>query len=72
LTPVERRNKLLEIINKNPKTTASDLVQLLHVSISTVERDLAKLTEDGYIEYVGSSKAGEWIVKTNLSGKDTN
>jgi len=72
LTPVERRNKLLEIINKNPKTTALQLSQTLNVSISTVERDLAKLTKDGNIEYVGSSKAGEWIVKTNLSGKDTN
>ena len=63
LKPVERRNKILEAINKNEKITALELSKIFSVSISTIERDLAKLTEDGDVEYVGSSKGGEWKVR---------
>jgi predicted HTH transcriptional regulator len=36
---------------------------MLSVSDRTIERDLARLTEEGSVEYVGSSKGGEWKVK---------
>lgn len=63
LKPVERQNKILEIINQNEKTTALELSRMFFVSTRTIERDLAKLTEDGNIEYVGSAKGGEWKVR---------
>lgn len=63
LKPTERRNKILEVINQNKKTTALELSKMFSVSISTIERDLAKLTQAGYIKYSGSSKDGQWEVK---------
>ncbi|NLZ26933.1 MAG: DeoR family transcriptional regulator [Chloroflexi bacterium] len=63
LKPAERRNKILEVIKQNAKTTALDLAELFSVSRSTIKRDLAKLTQAGYIKYSGSSKDGQWEVK---------
>lgn len=43
--------------------TALELSKLLFVSVSTIERDLKKLSGENMIEYVGSAKDGYWIVK---------
>lgn len=43
--------------------TALELSKLLFVSVSTIERDLKKLTEEKVIEYVGGAKDGHWTVK---------
>ena len=63
LKPAERRKQIIRIIENNPEITATDLSKKLLVSISTIERDLKKLTDDKLIEYVGSSKSGYWKVK---------
>ena len=42
--------------------TALELSKLLFVSVSTIERDLKKLTDEKMIEYVGSAKDGYWRV----------
>lgn len=60
----ERRNKILEIIDQKAKITALELSRIFSVSERTIERDLARLTEAGLVEYVGSSKDGEWRVKS--------
>lgn len=43
--------------------TAFELSKIFLVSISTIERDLKKLTDEKVIEYTGSAKGGYWIVK---------
>ncbi|WP_232500117.1 ATP-binding protein [Ureaplasma urealyticum] len=65
ISPSQRRQKIIEFIQQNPKTTAYELTKVFFVSINTIERDLAKLVHDGYVEFVGSSKNGEWKIKTN-------
>lgn len=65
ISPSQRRQKIVEFIEQNPKTTAYELTKVFFVSINTIERDLAKLVHDGYVEFVGSSKNGEWKIKTN-------
>ncbi|AAF30443.1 conserved hypothetical [Ureaplasma parvum serovar 3 str. ATCC 700970] len=65
ISPSQRRKKIIEFIGQNPKTTAYELTKIFFVSINTIERDLAKLVHDGYVEFVGSSKNGEWKIKTN-------
>lgn len=62
LSPNERRNKIVNLMIENSKVTASELSKIFDVNVRTIERDLAKLTEEGYIEYVGSSMEGEWKV----------
>ena len=63
LKPVERRKKIIQIIEKKPNTTAIDLSNIFSLSIPTIKRDLKKLTDDKLIEYVGSAKNGYWKVK---------
>ncbi len=62
LTPIERRKQILDIIAKEPMVTSSLLAERFSVSIITIKRDFAKLTEEGLIKYEGSSKSGKWIV----------
>ena len=60
LQPEQRRTEIIRLIEANPKATALELSKLLLVSKSTIERDLAKLRDEGHIEYEGSAKTGEW------------
>ncbi|HGA1423091.1 TPA: HTH domain-containing protein [Streptococcus suis] len=50
--------------------TALELSKLLFVSISTIERDLKKLTDEKVIEYIGSAKDGYWIVKKEINNNN--
>ena len=46
LKPDDRRKYIIEIIEENSQVTALELSKLLFVSVSTIERDLKKLTEE--------------------------
>ena len=58
-----RIEKIIEIILDNPHITRAELSRLLGVSEATIKRDVSELNKSGKIEYLGSSKAGKWIVK---------
>ena len=58
-----RLERIIEIILDNPHITRIELSSLLRVSEATIKRDLSELNKRGKIEYIGSSKAGKWIVK---------
>jgi ATP-dependent DNA helicase RecG len=62
LKPNDRRKKIIDLMKENPNTTTVELSTMLLVSVSTVERDLKKLTDEKIIEYVGSAKDGYWKV----------
>ena len=62
LKPAERRKIIIQIIEEKPYVTAIDLSNMFSLSLTTVRRDLKKLTDDKLIEYVGSSKSGHWKV----------
>ena len=60
---VEESLLRLRYVMKDTKNiTALELSKLLFVSVSTIERDLKKLTDENMIEYVGSAKDGYWRV----------
>jgi len=61
-TGVELSDKILESIRKNPKTTQTTLAAEFNVSRRTIQRLLAKLTQNGQIKRTGGTR-GEWIVK---------
>jgi len=63
LKPKDRQEKIIRIMKDKQNITALELSKLLKVSVSTIERDLKKLTEEKMIEYVGSAKSGHWEVK---------
>ena len=58
-----RLERIIEIILDNPHITRIELSSLLRVSEATIKRDLSELNKRGKIEYIGSSKAGKWVVK---------
>ncbi|MGI6392373.1 MAG: ATP-binding protein [Candidatus Izemoplasmatales bacterium] len=62
LSPKQRRKNIIELIKEEPTITAKNISDIFNLNQRTIERDLAKLTEDGYIKYEGSSKDGKWVV----------
>ena len=63
LKPKARQEKIIHIMKDKQNITALELSKLFSVSVSTIERDLKKLTDEKVIEYTGSAKDGYWIVK---------
>ena len=62
----EKQNtqSVLEFIQSHPDCKGSDIMDYFHTSLSTVNRILAQLKEEGLIEYVGSKKTGGYRVKS--------
>jgi iclR helix-turn-helix domain len=59
----ERIEKLLEIINENPSSVASDLIAIqLGISRPTAERYLAELRRMEIVKREGSNKNGKWLI----------
>lgn len=53
---------ILQALTINGRVTAAMVIEVLGVSESTVRRSLRRLREHGFIERVGSNKAGYWKV----------
>jgi ATP-dependent DNA helicase RecG len=60
LTPIEL--VVYESISSNPHITRNALADALQVSLRTVDRTLNSLKASGFIDRVGSSRAGYWKV----------
>lgn len=60
-----RRRKILEEMRNRPDITAEELHTILGVSKTAVDNNISFLRENGYIERVGSKKAGYWNVLTS-------
>ena len=63
LSPRNRRMKILDILENNPKITAQELAKIFLVSKITIRRDMKILVDEGKLEYVGSSRSGFWKIK---------
>ena len=57
-----RRQKIISEMRDNPNVTTAELHNILGVSETAVENNISFLRENGYIERVGSKKAGYWKV----------
>lgn len=53
---------VLRVLHTNGRATAARIAQVLGVSERTVRRSFKKLREYGFIERIGSDKAGYWSV----------
>ncbi|MGD9153117.1 MAG: ATP-binding protein [Gammaproteobacteria bacterium] len=54
---------ILEEIKKNPNVTARELAIALNLTLRAIEKQLAKLKDDGVIERAGSRKTGYWKIR---------
>ena len=55
-------DKILIIMQANPKATAQKMALALGVTEKTIKRHLKALREQGKLQRVGSDKAGHWKV----------
>jgi len=56
---------VFSLIQSNPKITGVQLARQLGVGLRTVRREMKRLKDEGWIERVGSDKAGYWVVTKN-------
>jgi len=54
--------EILKIISINPESTAQTMAERINISVSTIEKTIAKLKKAGIIERMGSTKSGYWKI----------
>jgi len=59
----ENDKKIIEALQQNPKLKQKELVEKLGISISTVQREMKWLSNNGYISRIGSKKEGYWKIE---------
>lgn len=57
-----RRQKIISEIRDNPNITIAELHQILGISETAISNNIMFLKKYGYIERVGSRKAGYWKI----------
>ncbi len=57
------RSLILSLVKQKPSITRRELSAILHLSSSTVYRELSGLVKDGLIVREGSNKTGYWKIK---------
>jgi predicted HTH transcriptional regulator len=65
----ERRSLIISEMRNNPNITTAQLMVILGCAETTVENHIAYLRKNGYIERIGSRKAGWWKVKNSEDEK---
>ena len=58
-----RQKKIVTLLKKNNFATGKEMAEKFAVTTRTIERDLAKLQDNGILERAGSKRDGYWIVK---------
>ena len=61
--PIKSREKIVAMLSKDCKLSATALAEKLGISAKAVEKHLSNLKADGIIERVGPAKGGYWKVK---------
>ncbi len=56
------KNKILDIIKENPHITKNELLKILDVSDTTIDKNIAYLKKYNYIKRIGSKKTGYWDI----------
>lgn len=54
------RTRILELVKNNPNITKKEMAGHLGLTIDGVRYHIRKLTEDGKIRYIGTSRDGHW------------
>jgi ATP-dependent DNA helicase RecG len=62
----ERQTRIVQMMNKNDKVTYEEIIAELHLSPTTLNKDIQFLKELGVIERVGSARNGKWRVSLEV------
>lgn len=58
----ENRKAMISEIRNNPNVTSQQLANLLKISLTSVDKNIKYLKDNGYIERVGNKRTGYWKV----------
>ena len=56
------QTRIIELIEQDSRVSITQMAQKLGYSTTAIEKNLAKLKENGYIKRYGSAKAGYWEI----------
>lgn len=56
------RDKIFSVISNNTHITKNEIMLLLGLSKTTIDRNIADLKKTGKIERKGSKKTGYWVI----------
>lgn len=56
------QQRILEILNRKPRMTASELADIIGISTRKIEQNVASLKRAGRLRRIGSRKTGHWEV----------
>ena len=59
----DRRKMIIDEIKKNPRVTKAELSKKLGISDTAIDKNIAYLRDNGYIQRIGKTKGGYWLVK---------
>ena len=59
----DRRIMILDEIKKNPRITKAELSKKLGISDTAIDKNIAYLRDNGFIQRIGKTKGGYWLVK---------
>ena len=65
----QRRRRVLAVLSEYKGLRAPDIAKRLKVSLPTAKRDLAALKREGAVEFVGSARAGHYILTERTAGQ---
>lgn len=60
--PNKTRDKVIELLRKNPKLSATALAAEIGISAKGIQRHLANLKSEGILRRIGPDKGGEWQI----------
>jgi ATP-dependent DNA helicase RecG len=64
-TTQKTAQKIIQLINENKNITSVEMAEKLELTKVAVEKQVAKLKQQGFIERIGSDKTGYWNLLTN-------
>jgi hypothetical protein len=68
-TRVKTTDQILDVLKEYPHLALIDVANRIGRSVSTVERAVLKLKQEGRLEYQGHKKSGVWVVReVKISG----
>jgi predicted HTH transcriptional regulator len=62
-TRVKTTDQILDVLNEPPHLALIDVANRIGRSVSTVERAVSKLKQEGRLEYQGPKKNSVWVVR---------
>ncbi|WP_339136094.1 MAG: RNA-binding domain-containing protein [Candidatus Electrothrix sp. GW3-4] len=62
----ELEQKILELLQKNPKASSRELADLLSMRSDTIKEYFGRLKAKGVLRREGSARSGQWIVLQNV------